>query len=414
MKFKKAIDSIKFYPFVLLICLLVSVKVFGAENRLHNFKETPLGYFEDNPDICGGMYSHTLDFSLAKPVELEVGPAKDQGPLGTCASCTVATCYECLDPIFKVSVAELTVLAETQLEDVDGGDCIAGLFLGGLLKIATKMGFVEDPRLPYEAYLKYVAQSNGINVRKHGWKSDLEDLIKRNEEEGDNLKICYRQHRSPISNYNTTMAKMGNELRLYDNFKIDTTSHRLSCVYLIHHITPEDLTRFLERNRCQLSGGTIGTPGRVNISAIRHALNKGYPVAISLGVTSPYQYTPDYFDKENRTQYFKKTLLNNSWDNGTSVIDVPKGCYRDSSNDEIVKFTNGEERVSGASYNALLQKSLYELSGFHAIVLKGFNDSKKRFSLMNSWGVDWGDDAQAEISYEYISLLVTEAFAVAK
>jgi len=91
-----------------------------------------------------------------------------------------------------------------------------------------------------------------------------------------------------------------------------------------------------------------------------------------------------------------------------------KACYRDSSNDEIVKFTNGEERVSGASYNALLQKSLYELSGFHAIVLKGFNDSKKRFSLMNSWGVDWGDDAQAEISYEYISLLVTEAFAVAK
>lgn len=404
----------KMYVFTFIYWLIASANVCGAETRLHNFKETPLGYFDNKKDICGGTYFHTLNESLGDPIELTVSTAKDQGPLGTCVSYAVGTCYECLVPSFKVSIPEFTILAETHLSEDDGGDCFGGLFLGASLKIATRMGFVRKSRLTDEAYLKFVAQSNGINITKAGWKAELEEFIKRNEEEDKDIPICYRQHHSPIDNYNTTMANMGNTLRLYGKPEIDITSHRLSCVSTIHHITPEDLTRYLEKNRYKLPRGTVGLPGGTNINAIRHALNEGYPVAVALGVTSRYQYTPDYFDRENKLQYFKKTLLTNSWDEGKSVIGLPNGCYRDSSQDETVTFDDGEDRVFGPSYLTLLKKNLYELSGSHAVVLRGFNDSKRCFSLINSWSTGWGYDGLADISYDYIKLLATEVFAVAK
>lgn len=181
-----------------IYCLIVSANTLCIESRLHNFKETPLDYFDDKQDICGGTYPYTLNKSLKAPVELTVGTAKDQGPLGTCVSYAVGTCYECLVPSFKVSTPEFTILAETQLDEEDGGDCFGGLFLGASLKIATRMGFVPKSRLTDEDYLKYVAQNNGVNVRKAGWKTALEELIKRNEEKDKDIQICYRQHSSPI------------------------------------------------------------------------------------------------------------------------------------------------------------------------------------------------------------------------
>jgi len=403
----------KFYIFAIILGLVVSIDGFCAEKRLHNYKETPLGYFDDKPDVCKGRYVQQLKDAEEEPITLErIGEVKDQGPLGICVSCAVGSCFECLSTTFKVSIAEFTVLAETHLGEEDGGDCIAGLFLGGALDLSVRMGFIAERRLPYPFYVKYVACKNGINVEEIGWEKELEDLIRANERVGQELQICFRQDGNPTHSYNITMEDIETVLRLYNNPKIDITSHRLGCIYLIHHISPEDLTSVLERNRCKLPRGTVGLPGRANIDVIRHALKEGYPVAIALGVTNEYQYVQDFYDTKKRVQYYKKVQMRSDWDGGKSTIAIPQGCYRDSNIDKPIKFDDDEERVFGADYLSLLQKALFELGGFHAIVLTGFDDTEKYFNFINSWGIKWGYNGLANIFYNYIEFFATEVYAV--
>ena len=50
--------------------------------------------------------------------------------------------------------------------------------------------------------------------------------------------------------------------------------------------------------------------------------------------------------------------------------------------------------------------------GSHAVVLTGFNDITKRFTLKNSWGEKWGKFGFGDISYDYVKLYSTELVAV--
>jgi C1A family cysteine protease len=42
------------------------------------------------------------------------------------------------------------------------------------------------------------------------------------------------------------------------------------------------------------------------------------------------------------------------------------------------------------------------LLGGHAVMLVGYDDSTKRFTMMNSWGTKVGKEGYFEIPYEYI------------
>lgn len=50
--------------------------------------------------------------------------------------------------------------------------------------------------------------------------------------------------------------------------------------------------------------------------------------------------------------------------------------------------------------------------GYHAIILVGYDDSRKAFRLQNSWGQSWGEDGRAWISYNTLSEVVKEAYRV--
>ncbi|RLF09379.1 MAG: hypothetical protein DRJ69_04730 [Thermoprotei archaeon] len=43
------------------------------------------------------------------------------------------------------------------------------------------------------------------------------------------------------------------------------------------------------------------------------------------------------------------------------------------------------------------------IAGLHAIVLVGYDDSKKALELRNSWGTDWGEDGYAWMSYDLVT-----------
>ncbi len=42
------------------------------------------------------------------------------------------------------------------------------------------------------------------------------------------------------------------------------------------------------------------------------------------------------------------------------------------------------------------------LSGYHAVVLTGYDDSTMTFQFLNSWGKDWGDGGYGDFSYSFI------------
>jgi hypothetical protein len=49
---------------------------------------------------------------------------------------------------------------------------------------------------------------------------------------------------------------------------------------------------------------------------------------------------------------------------------------------------------------------------YHAMVIMGYDDSKRAFKLQNSWGTNWGDDGYGWISYDHVKNAVFEAYVV--
>lgn len=345
--------------FVLIV--LSHQSSYGIDRPLHNLPETPLGFYKSSPYCqCG-----SLETRKAIPERHSINlshPPKNQGPLGTCVSFAASACCEFYYPGVKFSEAEFTVLAETDPPE----DCIAGLFLGKALSTASRMGFVEESRLPYETYLRYVATQNGIDIRLKDWKDELRE--KATEE----VNICIR------ANYNETMRKMRVPLQLTGDKTVDCTSFRFAKLYAIHHVSKDSLQTALSYrgnivspfSRMRISSsinsnassqplGSIGAPLAADIESVKKALYCGLPVATAINVYG-------------------------NWDNpAQGIIDMP-----------------ATEEIDG--------------DDSHAIVLTGFDNSTKLFRFRNSWGEEWGDSGFGALPYNYLKLYSTELVAIAR
>lgn len=51
------------------------------------------------------------------------------------------------------------------------------------------------------------------------------------------------------------------------------------------------------------------------------------------------------------------------------------------------------------------------ITGIHAILICGYDDSKQRFKFQNSWGSNWGDNGHGYLPYSYVRLFAFEAWA---
>jgi len=67
-------------------------------------------------------------------------------------------------------------------------------------------------------------------------------------------------------------------------------------------------------------------------------------------------------------------------------------------------FSNNERQSDGS--HAMTN------TGYHAITITGYDDRKQAFRLINSWGRGWGDKGYAWISYQTLSQLADEAYAM--
>jgi C1A family cysteine protease len=60
------------------------------------------------------------------------------------------------------------------------------------------------------------------------------------------------------------------------------------------------------------------------------------------------------------------------------------------------------EHVATTGIVPMPNKGSEELLGGHAVTLFGYNDIKKQFIVMNSWGASWGDKGYFYLPYDYL------------
>lgn len=66
-------------------------------------------------------------------------------------------------------------------------------------------------------------------------------------------------------------------------------------------------------------------------------------------------------------------------------------------------FENFNNKNTVDSGQVILPEKYEELLGGHSIVIVGYNDKKKNYIFINSWGKSWGNDGIGYIPYEYLN-----------
>ena len=173
-----------------------------------------------------------------------------------------------------------------------------------------------------------------------------------NIDDEDKADIC-----SP--DYNTTMREIGKSLKLYGDHR-DYTSYTIEGIYPIHHVSSANLKDSISYGgrRVYKESGSIGSPLNADIESVKGALCQGYPVATALRV----------FDD----------------------------CWKDSGKITMPDIERNKD------------------IGSHAVVITGFNNTKKVFNIKNSWGTDRGINGFYEAPYDYIRQYSIELTAVIK
>ncbi len=156
----------------------------------------------------------------------------------------------------------------------------------------------------------------------------------------------------PKTAYNTTMAEIGVDLRLLGTN--EDYGYLLPQISVIHHVSKDCLNHALQGEQPQDT--CIGIPAKADIQWVKYELAKSHPVAMA--------------------------------------ISVFEGCWTTST----ISMPNGRSKYIGS----------------HAVVLTGFDDITKRFTLKNSWGEKWGKFGFGDISYDYVKLYSTELVAVGR
>lgn len=250
---------------IIFISMIIPLwNAYAAQHRISNFKETPLGSYQNVNQIGG--FSELKE--LPEILSLKLSEAKDQGPLGACVSFAVSACTEYYHKKL-FSEAEFTILAQTS-ED-SGNKCIDGLpSLGKTIGVAKDKGLVEENCFPYNIYLRKVAEKNG---------TDVKGLYEK-----ENIIVCND------GDYLGTMNEMGIEL------SPDIERFQIQSMYAIRHFSRRSLFEFIIINdgkepiRQEL--GSIGVvpftieemTNDTTVFSIKKALYMGFPVAVALMV----------------------------------------------------------------------------------------------------------------------------------
>jgi len=164
--------------------------------------------------------------------------------------------------------------------------------------------------------------------------------------------------------------------------------------------TYTDLSRlFLYKVTRNLMGVTGDTGS--SIRACMHALR-------TLGICPEYYYpyVTEDFDEEPPAlayalaQNFKSMNYYRLDDEGDDLLQSIKEHIA-SANPIVcgVKVFSGYFKSNGNVYYP--EGGVADSSGWHAIILMGYDEAKKMFKFRNSWGTDWGNRGYGWISYDY-------------
>jgi len=130
-------------------------------------------------------------------------------------------------------------------------------------------------------------------------------------------------------------------------------------------------------------------------------------------VNSPAQYSVDVFDDPNlpQPQNFVRLLKAALVNAGTPVaVSIP--VWWESDGHFEAGWEDGPDihmPTPVLLQNFLDNKSPPNVSGWHAVAVCGYDDSRARFEFKNSWHTWWGDKGFGTLPYDYITAYAREA-----
>ncbi len=170
---------------------------------------------------------------------------------------------------------------------------------------------------------------------------------------------------------------------------INDTSHQFSPAYIYN----------------QINGGQDN--GTFTKDALALIENQGCATLSSMPYNqNDYRTQPNSSQKQNAAQYkAKKWWRLDKGDVAAMKTQIANG-------DAIVVEIPVYSDFDVSSSNPVYDNTNGTLGGYHAIAFCGYDDGKKAFKLINSWGTRWGFSGYGWMSYDLISRLGIRSYAM--
>lgn len=192
-----------------------------------------------------------------------------------------------------------------------------------------------------------------------------------------------------IKNQNGSSSCCSQAISYYtevDNFIETGTKIQHSPHYLYSFVVQLGGGSYVKDNLARLCNNGIALESDIP------SYENGNPPSEKFMTTKPV-ITPDIEDRA--MTYVAKNYV--TWDSGS--LDLYKRAIVQGNGCLVVAQGNN---ILWRTQNIGLADNQSQMNWRHVIYLTGYDDSKKCFEFVNSWGIDWGDNGFGYLPYEYI------------
>jgi hypothetical protein len=149
--------------------------------------------------------------------------------------------------------------------------------------------------------------------------------------------------------------------------------------------------------------------GRDGGSSFISALNLLSSQGAATWADMPYSEN-DYLSKPSRTTISRAKPYRIDYWRRVNVRDVKEVKAQLNAGYPVMAGVKTDEGFNNAGRGFIWQSTMGQVRGAHAILLVGYNDSRRAFKLINSYGALWGDSGYGWVEYTHFTRVASEGY----
>lgn len=146
-------------------------------------------------------------------------------------------------------------------------------------------------------------------------------------------------------------------------------------------------------------------------SNIREALELMRTKGVAPMLSFPYDYNDCHKNPSNQIQAEAKQFTISDWKRVEFRNEGLMKSFIASGKPVVIGFET-DEWFDNLKENEVYRVSSHRSTGGHAVVVIGYDDRRKAYRILNSWGTEWGDHGYGWIAYSLFDDVVHEAYVL--